>query len=286
MLRSLVGSEMCIRDSYSPEQQIDCFMEFLAIRSESTLGPENGSYQECAAFLLKMAGEMQLRHSVHEFVPNKPVIILTWEGTDPSLGSVLLNSHYDVVPAFPEFWETKPFEPHRRANGDIVARGTQDMKSVCVQYLLAVQRLIHAGVKPTRTVHLSFVPDEELGGQDGMCLFVQSDAWKKLNVAVVLDEGLANPTDKCTVFHGERSPWWIIVEARGNTGHGSRFVKDTAMEKLVAVANKALQFRDEQEAALGHDGGCKHSIAKKLGDVTTLNLTMLRAGVSLSLIHI
>ena len=27
-------------------------------------------------------------------------------------------------------------------------------------------------------------------------------------------------------------------------------------------------------------GGCKHSQAKKLGDVTTLNLTMLKAGVT------
>ncbi len=37
-----------------------------------------------------------------------------------------------------------------------------------------------------------------------------------------------------------------------------------------------------QELELGHSGdGCKHAQAKKLGDVTTVNLTMLRAGVSL-----
>ncbi len=29
-----------------------------------------------------------------------------------------------------------------------------------------------------------------------------------------------------------------------------------------------------------NEGGCKHSQAKKLGDVTTLNLTMLKAGVT------
>ena len=27
--------------------------------------------------------------------------ILTWEGSDPSLPSVMLNSHVDVVPVFP-----------------------------------------------------------------------------------------------------------------------------------------------------------------------------------------
>ena len=27
--------------------------------------------------------------------------IITWEGSDPSLSSVMLNSHIDVVPVFP-----------------------------------------------------------------------------------------------------------------------------------------------------------------------------------------
>jgi aminoacylase len=44
---------------------------------------------------------------------------------------------------------------------------------------------------------------------------------------------------------------------------------------------RALAFREEQRVALGHTGGCSHASAKKLGDVTTLNLTMLRGGVSL-----
>merc|ERR1712136_167944 len=49
------------------------------------------------------------------------------------------------------------------------------------------------------------------------------------------------------------------------------------------VVNKALAFRKEQEESLGWDAhaGCKHSQAKKLGDVTTLNVTMLKGGVSL-----
>lgn len=45
------------------------------------------------------------------------------------------------------------------------------------------------------------------------------------------------------------------------------------MQKLMAVCDKALAFRKEQEDALGHSGGCSHARAKKLGDVTTLNLT-------------
>jgi len=32
--------------------------------------------------------------------PDKPVFVMTWEGKNPQLPSVLLNSHTDVVPVF------------------------------------------------------------------------------------------------------------------------------------------------------------------------------------------
>lgn len=56
--------------------------------------------------------------------------------------AVLLNSHYDVVPALPEHWHCDPFAAVRDPEtGRIYGRGTQDMKCVCVQYLLAIERL-------------------------------------------------------------------------------------------------------------------------------------------------
>ena len=36
---------------------------------------------------------------------------------------------------------------------------------------------------------LLVVTDEEIGGHDGMELFVESDAFKQLNIAFALDEG-------------------------------------------------------------------------------------------------
>ena len=68
------------------------------------------------------------------------------------------------------------------------------------------------------------------------------------------------------------------MHATGPTGHGSRFIENTAVAKLMSVCKKALAFRKEQEKCMS--GGCKHAQAKKLGDVTTLNLTMLKAGVT------
>lgn len=63
------------------------------------------------------------------------------------------------------------------------------MKCVGMQYLEAIRRLKASGFKPTRTVYLSFVPDEEIGGHDGAEKFAESDIFKALNVGIVLDEG-------------------------------------------------------------------------------------------------
>ena len=83
------------------------------------------------------------------------------------------------------------------------------------------------------------------------------------------------------MFYGERTPWWLKIRATGPTGHASRFIKETAIQKLLHVANRAYEFRRQQEAKLGLEGGCSHSRAKmKMGDVTTVNMTVMQAGTS------
>ena len=45
------------------------------------------------------------------------------------------------------------------------------------------------GFRPIRSVYVSFVPDEEIGGRDGAQKFAQCDVFRDLNVGIVLDEG-------------------------------------------------------------------------------------------------
>jgi len=202
---------------------------------------------------------------------------LSWLGSDPKLPSILLNSHTDVVPVVEANWKHDAFAAIKDSEGNIFARGTQDMKSVSIQYLEAIAKLKKSGVKPLRTVHLSFVPDEEISGADGMFPFVNSKHFEELNVGVALDEGLASPDDSFTVFYGERVPWWVKIKATGPTGHGSRFVENTAMEKLLRVVDKLLTFRKQQFNELQRGMA---QCGMKLGDVTTINLTMLKGGVT------
>lgn len=56
---------------------------------------------DCVAFLEKQAQELNLKVNIFTYVAGKPVVVLTWEGTQPELPAILLNSHMDVVPVYP-----------------------------------------------------------------------------------------------------------------------------------------------------------------------------------------
>ena len=56
---------------------------------------------DCVAFLKKQAVRLGLPLKVYSIVPGKPIVVLTWEGSEPNLPSVMLNSHMDVVPVYP-----------------------------------------------------------------------------------------------------------------------------------------------------------------------------------------
>ena len=114
---------------------VTLFREYVRIE---TVQP-TPAYDEAIQFLVQEAKSLELPHMIHECVPGKPILIMTWEGTDPSLTSVILNSHTDVVPIFPEHWIHPPFSAHKDEAGNIYGRGTQDMKCVGIQHIEAIR---------------------------------------------------------------------------------------------------------------------------------------------------
>ncbi|XP_048346813.1 aminoacylase-1 [Sphaerodactylus townsendi] len=256
------------------DPSVNLFREYLRIK---TVQPEP-DYDSAVKFLERIASELGLPCQKVEVCPGRVITILTWKGTNPQLSSILLNSHTDVVPVFEEYWRYDPFAAFKDSDGNIYARGSQDMKCVSIQYIEAIRRLKAEGRHFPRTIHMSFVPDEEIGGHKGMEMFVKRPEFTALNVGFALDEGLANPSDTFTVFYGEKCPWWIKVKVEGNPGHGSRFIEDTAAEKLHRVITSFLEFREREKQRLKSE---KHLT---LGDVTSLNLTMLNGGISFNVV--
>lgn len=276
--------------SAADARSVSLLKDLLRFPTVSATGASDGSYAECGAYLVASLTAVGCFSSVSA-LPNSragsPVVVAAWRGTDASLDRILLNCHYDVVPADPENWHplNPPFAAAER-HGKIYGRGVQDMKCVCAQYIEACRRLHAAGFVPRRTIYLSFVPDEEVGGSGMECLLTSALYRDELHgrIALALDEGLASTDGSYSVFYGERLPWWISVTARGKIGHGSRFLEHTAVAKILAVCNRAMAFRAEQQDVLhgaGKHAGCSHAQAAKktLGDVTSLNVTRLDAGV-------
>ncbi|CAN1150123.1 Acy1 [Linum perenne] len=251
----------------SSGQIISRFQQFLQI---NTAQPTPDYYQ-AAEFLTSQADSLSLHARSLEFVPGKPLVLIHWPGSDPSLPSILLYSHTDVVPSEPDKWQHPPFSAHIDSDGRIFARGSQDMKCVGMQYLEAIRRLKDSGYQPLRSVYLAFAPDEEIGGHDGAELFAQSDDFTTLNVGVVLDEGLASPADNYRVFYAERSAWWLLIKATGAPGHGAKLYDNSAVENLFKSIEAVSRFRASQFDML--KAGLKGE-----GEVISVNMVFLKAG--------
>jgi len=152
------------------------------------------------------------------------------------------------------------------------------MKCVGIQYLEAIRRLMRDKRPHARTVHACFVPDEEIGGHDGLAKFVKTTKFQEMNVGFGLDEGLASPTDEIDIFHAERNEYWFEIHCPGDPGHGSRFVENTAAEKARYMINKMLDYRETQRQRLEADPSLS------LGDVNTVNLTMMSGGLQANVV--
>ncbi|KAJ4963001.1 hypothetical protein NE237_022940 [Protea cynaroides] len=246
---------------------ISRFQQYLQI---NTAQP-NPDYFGAADFIFSQAKTIGLESESIEFVKGKPVVILKWSGTNPDVPSILLNSHMDVVAAEHHKWIHPPFDAHIDQAGDIYARGSQDMKCVGMQYLEAIRRLKNSGIQPVRTLYVSFVPDEEIGSDDGAEKFAESEEFEKMNVGIVLDEGLASTNENYRVFFGERCPWWVVIKATGSPGHGAKLYDNSAMENLLKSMESVRRFRAAQfdmvKAGL-----------KEVGEVISVNMVFLKAG--------
>ena len=87
----------------------EVFQKYIRI---ATVQPDP-DYYPAVEFLIEEAKTVGLSSQTIECLPGKPILILSWEGSDPSLSTIMLNSHMDVVPVFPEHWIHPPFSAHK-----------------------------------------------------------------------------------------------------------------------------------------------------------------------------
>jgi Peptidase family M20/M25/M40 len=159
------------------EAAVDRFCQFLRFPTVSSIAATDGTYVQCAQWLLEQCQQIPVLQPQREHVfylpeapEHSPVVVAIWKGRDPTLPILLLNSHYDVVPAIPHHWSVPPFGGDIRdddnssssSGRNIYGRGAQDMKCVGLQYLEAIRKIhvLYPDYQPERSIYLTFVPDE------------------------------------------------------------------------------------------------------------------------------
>ena len=94
--------------------------------------------------------------------------------------------------------------------------------------------------------------------------------------------GLASENDVYQVFIGDRAALWIQITVKGNTGHGSRLIENTAAEKAQFITNELLKHRAEEKERLEKSQTSDKPL--QLGNITTINLTMMSGGVQVNVV--
>ncbi|KAL3313067.1 adenylate cyclase [Cichlidogyrus casuarinus] len=224
---------------------VNNFREYLRF---ATVHPDP-DYSAAVVWLKKQAKELDLKIYSKEIVQGHPILLLEWTGKDATMPAIMCNSHMDVVPVYSEKWTYPPFEAQVH-NNKIYARGAQDMKCVGIQQLESIRRLKARGIdRLLRTVYVIFTPDEEVGAGKGWDLLIEDKSpeshdlvndfsFHDLNIALYLDEGLAHPTDQYVAFFNERVTLELTITCFGNTGHGSSFLPNTAIEKAQKIIGR------------------------------------------------
>lgn len=201
---------------------------------------------------------------------HKKVLIITYPGTDTSLPALALNHHMDVVPAKNNGWISPPFagEIH---HDEIIGRGTQDMKGIGTTHYFALKELKQQGIIPRRTIHIFAVPDEEIGGLTGSKQFVQTSAFKKLNIGAIIDEGHASgDATYLDIKVAERKPIQIHVTVIGSTAHGSHLLAHNAIHDLVQFLHEIVTIHVEEQKKIG---------LQQPGELLSCNISSLTAGI-------
>jgi len=243
-------------------------------------------------------------------VINDYSLLYTWKGSDNNVAPIILMAHTDVVPIDkPTFndWKAPPF------SGDILeesiwGRGSMDDKGNLIALMESVEKLLHEGYKPNRTIYLAFGHDEEIGGKNGAGFLAKHLKDKGVHAEFVLDEGgfvlngiipgIDDPV--ALIATAEKGFLTLELTVTTNGGHSSMPTRENAIGTMAtAIHNlennqfeyKPIQASDELIEFIGPElpflsklvfankwlfGGL---ILKGLNNHTTIAPTIINSGV-------
>jgi succinyl-diaminopimelate desuccinylase len=148
----------------------------------------------------------------------RPNVIVTIPGEESA--ALWIMSHLDVVPPGERsLWKHDPYTVIQE-DGKLFGRGVEDNQQGIVSSACAAYALQSLSLKPTRTVKLLFVADEEVGSTYGIqWLLKQPGIFKEGDIFLVPDGGRPDAT---MIEVAEKSMLWLKFTTRGVQCHASR----------------------------------------------------------------
>lgn len=138
--------------------------QLLRIPSVSTDDQYKDSVRQAGQWVAQQFRSMGLDTEVAE--TDRHPIVFAQSPEVPGKPTVLVYGHYDVQPPDPlDEWLSPPFEPTRRNDGNIYARGATDDKGQMLTHIKSAQALIGAEGKLPIQVKYIIEGEEEIGSQ-------------------------------------------------------------------------------------------------------------------------
>jgi len=173
----------------------------------------------------------------------RPNLIATIEGTDSRKGCFWIMSHTDVVPpGEASLWTSDPWKVvlgQKDGKKCVIGRGVEDNQQGLVSSVLAALALIRQGMKPSRTVKLLFVSDEENGSLYGVDWLMKNhpELFRPDDICLVPDSG---DNQGASIEVAEKNLAWVRFVTHGLQCHGSR--PDQGCNAHLAAADMAVQL--------------------------------------------
>ena len=207
-----------------------------------------GNEAKAAAFFKKVFDAEGIENQVFEVKPGRDNILARLHGSGAQRPIILL-SHEDVVTSTPELWKHPPFSA-AVDNGVMYARGSEDMKNEAIAHLVTMIMLKRENVPLDRDVIFMATADEEVDdiGSEWM-IANKKDLFA--NAEFLVTEGGRDRVDEkgnvqyVGINSAGKIPFWLVLTTRGNAGHGSRPLPDSAANRLVRALDRVISYKTE-----------------------------------------
>ena len=229
------------------------------VRLDTTSPP--GNERQATDYIAGVLAAAGIESTVLESAPGRANLVARLHATNPTGRPIMLMGHTDVVSVERDKWERDPFGADL-VDGFIWGRGTLDMKNQVAGQLAAFVAIKESGLPLTRDVIYAAFADEEVSGELGAG-WMQANHRDLIDAEFALNEGGGGQVEFggvpfYTCGTGEKGQSILEVTFRGNPGHASTPIPDTAMEKLAIATGTASRLEtaaDDDRTGPRHAGG-------------------------------